>query len=87
MLPYPLSLQWSNDCTRVFDTHYGKVCASDDKRTGDQVFIRSVLLPLSDSSLVGRVMHASIRSLPEPLRNEGFFGSRSLVPPRRSAAA
>ena len=47
----------------------------------------SVLLPLSDSSLVGRVMHASVRSLPEPPRNEGFFGSRSLVPPRRSAAA
>ena len=47
----------------------------------------SVLLPLSDSSLVGRVMHASIRSLPEPPRNEGVFGNRSLVPPRRSAAA
>ena len=47
----------------------------------------SVLLPLSDSSLVGRVMHASIRSLPEPPRNEGVFGNRSLVPPRRSVAA
>ena len=41
----------------------------------------SVPLPLSDSSLAGRVMHASIRSLPEPLRNEGVFGNRSLVPP------
>ena len=47
----------------------------------------SVLLPLSDSSLVGRVIHASIRSLPEPPRNEGVFGNRSLVPPWRSAAA
>ena len=48
----------------------------------------SVPLPLSDSSLAGRVMHASIRSLPEPPRNEGVFGNRSLVPPpRRSAAA
>ena len=26
-------------------------------------------------------MHASIRSLPEPPRNEGVFGNRSLVPP------
>ena len=41
----------------------------------------SVPLPLSDSSLAGRVMHASIRSLPEPPRNEGVFGNRSLVPP------
>ena len=47
----------------------------------------SVPLPLSDSSLVGRVIHASIRSLPEPPRNEGVFGSRSLVPLWRSAAA
>ena len=40
MLPCPLSLQWSNDCTRVLDTHYGKVSASDDEKTGDGVFIR-----------------------------------------------
>ena len=32
----------------------------------------SVLLPLSDSSLVGRVMHASIRSLPAPPETRGF---------------
>ena len=32
----------------------------------------SVLLPLSDSSLVGRVIHASIRSLPEPPETRGF---------------
>ena len=42
MLPCPLSLQWSNDCTRVLDTHFGKVCASDDERGGDRVFIRMV---------------------------------------------
>ena len=44
-------------------------------------------LPLSDSSLAGRVIHASRRSLPEPLISEGVFGSRSLVPLWRSAAA
>ena len=49
--------------------------------------LHSVPLPLSDSSLVERVMHASIRSLPEPPRSEGVFGSRSLVLHRRSAAA
>ena len=49
--------------------------------------LHSVPLPLSDSSLVERVMHASIRSLPEPPRSEGVFGTRSLVPHRRSAAA
>ena len=42
VLPCPLSLQWSNDCTRVLDTHYSKVCASDDERAGDRVFIRMV---------------------------------------------
>ena len=49
--------------------------------------LHSVPLPLSDSSLEKRVMHASTRSLPEPPRSEGVFGSRSLVPHRRSAAA
>ena len=47
----------------------------------------SVLLPLSGSSLAGRVIHASRRSLPEPPRSGGVFGSRSLVPLWRSAAA
>ena len=47
----------------------------------------SVPLPLSDSSLAGRVIHASTRSLPEPPRSRGVFGSRSLVPLWRSAAA
>ena len=47
----------------------------------------SVPLPLSDSSLAGRVIHASTRSLPEPPRSGGVFGSRSLVPLWRSAAA
>ena len=49
--------------------------------------LRSVPLPLSDSSLGKRVMLASTRSLPEPPRSEGVFGSRSLVPHRRLAAA
>ena len=44
-------------------------------------------LPLSDSSLAGRVIHASRRSLPEPPRSGGVFGSRSLVPLWWSAAA
>ena len=44
-------------------------------------------LPLSDSSLAGRVIRASRRSLPEPPRSGGVFGSRSLVPLWRSAAA
>ena len=43
--------------------------------------------PLSDSSLLRREMPASIRSLPEPLRSGGVFGSRSLVPHRWLAAA
>ena len=47
----------------------------------------STHLPLSDSSLERKVMLASTRSIPEPLRSEGFFGSRSLVPHRRLAAA
>ena len=47
----------------------------------------SVPLHLSDSSLAGRVIHASTRSLPEPPRSGGVFGSRSLVPLWRSAAA
>ena len=47
----------------------------------------SAHLPLSDSSLERKVMLASTRSLPEPLRSEGVFGSRSLVPHRRLAAA
>ena len=45
----------------------------------------SAHLPLSDSSLERKVMLASTRSLPEPLRSEGVFGSRSLVPHRRLA--
>ena len=49
--------------------------------------LHSVPLPLSDSCLEKRVMHAFTRSLPEPPRSEGVFGSRSLVPHRRSAAA
>ena len=49
--------------------------------------LRSVPLPLSDSSLGKRVMLASTRSLPEPLRSEGVFGSRSLIPHQRVAAA
>ena len=44
-------------------------------------------LPLSDSSLARRAIRASRRSLPEPPRNGGVFGSRSLVPLWRSAAA
>ena len=48
---------------------------------------RSDPLPLSDSSLPGRVIRASRRSLPEPPRSRGVFGSRSLVPLWRSAAA
>ena len=42
-------------------------------------------LPLSDSSLVERVMHASIRSLPEPPRARGFseVGVSSLTGGRR----
>ena len=44
-------------------------------------------LPLSDSNLAGRVVRASRRSLPEPPRSGGVFGSRSLVPLWRSAAA
>ena len=40
VLPCPLFLQWSNDCTRVLDAHCSKVCASDDKREGGQVLIR-----------------------------------------------
>ena len=47
----------------------------------------SAHLPLSDSSLGRKVMLASTRSLLEPLRSEGVFGSRSLVPHRRLAAA
>ena len=47
----------------------------------------SVPLPLSDNSLAGRVIHASTRSLPEPPRSGGVFGSRSLVPLWRSVAA
>ena len=47
----------------------------------------SIPLPLSDSSLAGRVIHASTRSLPEPPRSGGVFGSRSLVPLWRSTAA
>ena len=43
--------------------------------------------PLSDSSLLRREMPASIRSLLEPLRSGGVFGSRSLVPHRWLAAA
>ena len=49
--------------------------------------LRSDLLPLSDSSLVRRVIRASRRSLPDPTRNGGVFGGRSLVPHWRSAAA
>ena len=49
--------------------------------------LRSVHLPLLDSNLGRKVMLASTRSLPEPLRSEGVFGSRSLVPHRRLAAA
>ena len=48
---------------------------------------RSAHPPLSDSSLLRREMLASIRNLPEPLRSGGVFGSRSLVPHRRLAAA
>ena len=44
-------------------------------------------LPLPDTNLAGRIVLASRRSLPEPLRSEGVFGSRSLVPLWRSAAA
>ena len=44
-------------------------------------------LPLPDSNLAGRMVRASRRSLPEPLRSGGVFGSRSLVPLWRSAAA
>ena len=40
VLPCPLFLQWSNDCTRVLDAHYSKVCAFGDERAGGQVFIR-----------------------------------------------
>ena len=46
-----------------------------------------VPLPLSDGSLAGRVIHASTRSLPEPPRNGGVFGSRSLVPLWRATVA
>ena len=49
--------------------------------------LRSEPLPLTDSSLAGRAIRASRRSLPGPPRNEGVFGSRSLVPLWRSAAA
>ena len=48
---------------------------------------RSDPLPLSDSNLAGRVVRASRRSLPEPPRSGVVFGSRSLVPLWRSAAA
>ena len=44
-------------------------------------------LPLPDSNLAGRMVLAFRRSLPEPLISEGVFGSRSLVPLWRSAAA
>ena len=47
----------------------------------------SAPLPLSDSSLAGKVIRASRRSLPELPRSGGVFGSRSLVPLWRSAAA
>ena len=47
----------------------------------------SVPLPLPDTNLAGRMVLAFRRSLPEPLRSEGVFGSRSLVPLWRSAAA
>ena len=49
--------------------------------------LHSDLLPLSDSSLARRVIRASRRSLPEPPRNGGVFGSRSLDPLWQSAAA
>ena len=44
-------------------------------------------LPLSDTNLAGRMVLAFRRSLPEPIRSEGVFGSRSLVPLWRLAAA
>ena len=47
----------------------------------------SDLLPLSDISLVRRVIRASRRCPPDPTRNGGVFGGRSLVPHWRSAAA
>ena len=49
--------------------------------------LHSDLLPLSGLSLVRRAIRASRRSLPDPTRNGGFFGGRSLVPHWRSAAA
>ena len=48
---------------------------------------RSEPLPLTDSSLAGKAIRDSTRSLPGPPRNEGVFGSRSFVPLWRSAAA
>ena len=44
-------------------------------------------LPLPDNNLAGRMVLVFRRSLPEPLISEGVFGSRSLVPLWRSAAA
>ena len=49
--------------------------------------LRSDPLPLTDSSLARRAIRASRRSLPGPPRSGGVFGSRSLVPLWRSAAA
>ena len=44
-------------------------------------------LPLPEGNLAGRMVLASRRILPEPLRSEWVFESRSLVPFWRSAAA
>ena len=53
----------------------------------DLPLLHSDLLPLSDSSLAKRVIRASRRSPPELPISGGVFGSRSLVPLWRSAAA
>ena len=56
-------------------------------RSSSAQLLLSDLLPLSGISLVRRVIRASRRSLPDPTRNGGVFGGRSLVPHWRSAAA
>ena len=56
-------------------------------RSSSAQSLLSDLLPLSGISLVRRVIRASRRSIPDPTRNGGVFGGRSLVPHWRSAAA
>ena len=95
-------LQWSLPDLSLFKPHPKASSSSSQSRRQDLLALQavgapldsflglrlhSVPLPLSDSSLEKRVMHASTRSLLEPPRSEGVFGSRSLVPHRRSVAA